>query len=85
VRFLSSPISVRLLPQAAHVPHTLSGLLKRPLTADSLIHPASRTFSQAYICLKFTLSLTYKARHGFLYIFAESSRLYLRNCSLTSK
>jgi hypothetical protein len=26
-----------------------------------------------------------KARHGFLYIFAESSRLYLRNCSLTSK
>ena len=26
-----------------------------------------------------------KARHGFLYIFAESSRLYLRNCSSTSK
>jgi DNA invertase Pin-like site-specific DNA recombinase len=25
-----------------------------------------------------------KARHGFLYIFAESSRLYLRNCSSTS-
>ena len=23
--------------------------------------------------------------HGFLYICAESSRLYLRNCSLTSK
>ena len=27
----------------------------------------------------------YKARHGFLYIFAESSRLYLRNCRSTSK
>jgi hypothetical protein len=26
-----------------------------------------------------------KARHGFLDIFAESSRLYLRNCSSTSK
>jgi hypothetical protein len=26
-----------------------------------------------------------KARHGFLYIFAESSRLYLRNCSSISK
>src|SRR5215468_3110207 len=26
-----------------------------------------------------------KARHGFLYIFAESSRLCLRNCSSTSK
>jgi hypothetical protein len=30
-------------------------------------------------------TLPYKARHGFLYIFAESSRLYLRNCSSTSK
>lgn len=27
----------------------------------------------------------HKARHGFLYIFAESSRLYLRNCRSTSK
>ena len=30
-------------------------------------------------------ALVVKARHGFLYIFAESSRLYLRNCSSTSK
>src|SRR5215510_4507600 len=31
------------------------------------------------------LAAPLKARHGFLYIFAESSRLYLRNCSSTSK
>src|SRR5215510_9423214 len=58
-------------------------LLEGPPPGARVSHVIARLHRAS--CIGEQVDLLYKVRRGFLYVFAESSRLYLRHCSSISK